>query len=87
MFSDMNRDFVEVALAQAERHVAQGEIILARQRARVAASERMGRDVARCKEFLSVFEKDGREALEGACIAINRLGLSRRTIHRILARG
>jgi hypothetical protein len=38
------------------RHVARGEIILARQRATIAASERIGHNVARFKEFLPVFE-------------------------------
>jgi hypothetical protein len=56
----MNRDFVEMALAQAERHVAQGEVILARQRAMIRAWERSGRNAALCKEFLSVFEDSQR---------------------------
>jgi hypothetical protein len=58
--SGMNRDFVEMALAQAERHVAQGEVILARQRAMITAWERSGRNAALCKEFLSVFEDSQR---------------------------
>ena len=57
---DMDRDFLERALAQADRHVVQGEAILARQRGVVAASERGGRDVARFKEFLSVLEESQR---------------------------
>jgi len=57
---DMDRDFLERALAQADRHVAQGEAILARQRAMVEASERGGRDVARSKDFLSVLEESQR---------------------------
>ena len=56
----MDRDFLERALAQAERHVAQGKVILTRQRATVAASERSGRDVARSKEFLSILEDSHR---------------------------
>jgi len=56
----MDRDFLEKALVQAERHVAQGEVILARQRATVAAAERSGRDVARSKEFLSILEDSQR---------------------------
>lgn len=56
----MNREFVEMSLAQAERHVAEGEVILARQRAAIAASERIGGDVARFKELLSVFEDSQR---------------------------
>jgi len=56
----MNRDFVEMALAQAERHVAEGEVILARQRAAIAATELIGGDVARFKELLSVFEDSQR---------------------------
>ena len=60
MLSRMDRDFLERALAQAERHVAQGEVILARQRATVAASERGGRDVAGSKEFLSILEDSQR---------------------------
>ena len=56
----MNRDFVEMALAQAERHVAEGEVILARERATIAASERNGRNVVRFKEILSVFEDSQR---------------------------
>jgi hypothetical protein len=55
----LNRDFVEMALAQAERHVAQGEVILDRQRAMITAWERR-RNVALCKEFLSVFEDSQR---------------------------
>ena len=47
----MNRDFVERALAQAERHVDEGEAILTRQRAAIVASERIGGDVARFKEL------------------------------------
>ena len=58
--SGMDRDFVEMALAQAGRHVAQGEVILARQRAMITAWERNGRNVALCKEFLSVFEDSQR---------------------------
>jgi hypothetical protein len=60
MVSAMNREFVEMALAQVERHVARGEIIIARQRATIVAAERIGRDVALCKEFLSVFEESQR---------------------------
>jgi len=60
MVTDMNRDSVEMALAQAERHVARGEVILAHQRARVAASERSGHNVARFKELLTVFEDSQR---------------------------
>ena len=56
----MNRDFIERALAQAERHVAEGKVILARQRAVIAASELIGGNVARFKELLSVFEDDQR---------------------------
>ena len=56
----MNRDFVERALAQAERHVAEGKVILARQRAAIASSELIGGDVARFKELLSVFEDSQR---------------------------
>ena len=56
----MNRDFVERALAQAERHVAEGEAILTRQRAAIVASERIGGNVARFKELLSVFEDSQR---------------------------
>jgi len=60
MLSGMNRDFEERALAQAERHVAEGDAILARQRAAVAASERIGGNVARFKDILSVFEDSQR---------------------------
>jgi hypothetical protein len=60
MLSVMNRDFIETALAQAERHVAEGEVILARQRAAIAASERIGGNVTRFKEVLSVFEDSQR---------------------------
>jgi hypothetical protein len=60
MVSGMNRDFVERALAQAERHVAEGKVILARQRAAIAASELIGGNVARFKEFRSVFEDSQR---------------------------
>ena len=56
----MNRDSVERALAQAERHVAEGKVILARQRAAIVASELIGGDVARFKELLSVFEDSQR---------------------------
>jgi hypothetical protein len=56
----MNRDFVERALAQAERHVAEGKVILARQRASIVASELIGGDVARFKKLLSVFEDSQR---------------------------
>ena len=56
----MNRDFIERALAQAERHVAEGKVILARQRAAITASELIGGDVARFKELLSVFEDSQR---------------------------
>ena len=58
MLSDMNRDSVERALAQAERHVAEGKVILARQRSAIAASELIGG--ARFKELLSVFEDSQR---------------------------
>ena len=58
--SGMNRDFVERALAQAERHVAEGEAILTRQRTAIVASERIGGNVARFKEVLSVFEDSQR---------------------------
>jgi hypothetical protein len=60
MLSGMDRDFLENALAQAERHVAEGEGILARQRAAIVALERIGRDVTRSKEFLSIFEESQR---------------------------
>ena len=60
MLSDMNRDSVERALAQAERHVAEGKVILARQRAAIAASELIGGNVAGFKELLSVFEDSQR---------------------------
>src|SRR5208283_254037 len=60
MPSGVNRDFLEMALAQAGRHVARGEVILARQRATIAASERIGRNVGRSKEFLSLFEESQR---------------------------
>ena len=56
----MNRDFVERALAQAERHVAEGEVILARQRAAITVTERVGRNVERFKDMLSVFEDSQR---------------------------
>jgi hypothetical protein len=56
----MNRDFVERTLAQAERHVAEGEDILSRQRVAIASSERIGGNVARFKEVLSVFEESQR---------------------------
>jgi hypothetical protein len=56
----MNRDFVERALAQAESHVAKGEVILARQRTLTAASERIGGNVARFRGLLSVFEDSQR---------------------------
>jgi hypothetical protein len=56
----MNRDFVERALAQAERHVARGEVIIARQRAMITTWEQSGRNAALCKEFLSVFEDSQR---------------------------
>jgi hypothetical protein len=60
MLGGMNRDFIERALAQAERHVAEGNIILARQRAAISASEQIGGNVARFKELLSVFEDSQR---------------------------
>ena len=60
MVGGMNRDFVERALAQAERHVAEGEAILTRRRAAIVASERIGGNVARFKELLSVFEDSQR---------------------------
>jgi hypothetical protein len=60
MVSGMNLEFFEMALAQVERHVARGETIIARQRATIAVVERIGRDVALCKEFLSVFEESQR---------------------------
>jgi hypothetical protein len=60
MLSGMSREFVEMALAQVERHVARGETILALQRATIVAAERIGRNVALCKEFLSVFEESQR---------------------------
>ncbi len=56
MLSGMNRDFLEIALVQVERHITRGEVILACQRARVAASERIGRNVALSKECLYLFE-------------------------------
>jgi hypothetical protein len=56
----MNRDFIERALAQAERHVAEGKVILARQRSAIAASELIGGNVARFKELLSVYEDSPR---------------------------
>jgi hypothetical protein len=56
----VTRDFLEMAVAQAERHVARGEVILARQRATIVASERMGRNVESSKKFLSVFEESQR---------------------------
>ena len=60
MVGGMNREFIERALAQAERHVAEGDVILARQRAAITAAERIGGDVARFKELLSVFEDSQR---------------------------
>jgi hypothetical protein len=56
----MNCDFIERALAQAERHVAEGRVILARERSAIAASELIGGNVARFKELLSVFEDSQR---------------------------
>ena len=69
--SGMNRDFVEMALAQAERHVARGQVILARQRAMITAWERSGRNAALCKEFLSVFEDSQRCASRRTPAAIS----------------
>jgi len=60
MLSDMDREFLEKALVQAERHVTQGEATLARQRATIAVFERVGRNVALARECLSVFEESQR---------------------------
>ena len=60
MLGGMNREFVEKGLAQAERHVAEGEAILARQRVAIVASERIGGNVARFKELLCFFEDSQR---------------------------
>jgi hypothetical protein len=56
----MDRNSLESALAHAERHIAQGEGIIARQRAAIVALEQAGRDVTRSKEFLSLFEESQR---------------------------
>ena len=60
ILSGMDREFLEKALVQAERHVTHGEATLARQRATLAALERNGHNVALAKECLYVFEESQR---------------------------
>jgi hypothetical protein len=52
----MDRVSAELALARAENHVLRGDILIRRQWTTIARSELAGRDVARSKELLSVFE-------------------------------
>ncbi len=59
----MNGDLIREALALAERHVEQGDAILAQQRAVIAALELIGQDAAASKEILSVFEDTQRSRI------------------------
>lgn len=53
----MHPSFEQLALAQAERHVADGEKTVARQREIVARLERDGHDASTARELLSAFEE------------------------------
>jgi hypothetical protein len=57
MLNGMDREFLEKALVTVERHVAQGDAIIARQRATIVALERSGHNVDLAKDCLHVFEQ------------------------------
>jgi hypothetical protein len=52
----MDRAMIAEHLAQAERHVAEGEKIISRQRALVVIAEATGGDAERSKALLASFE-------------------------------
>jgi len=56
-FAAVDRATIEQHLAQAERHVAEGESYVERQRQIVAELERDGHDAATAKALLATFEE------------------------------
>ena len=57
MLDGMDREFLEKAVVTVERHVVQGEAILARQRAIIVTLEGTGHSVDVARECLYVFEQ------------------------------